>query len=229
MKGSEIKAEHIKSLEWAVLFSRKDLKSLREGDWLNLKEDLYDFIAAPTPLQTSFLPPSTKEEFIRTVTPAKVSQIQERIKSDLFKYSYTPNDPSGEPIIRAKAVEFNFVSFGPDIPFYQLIQELDATTSARLALGFHLVGARVTQSNIRNCPECRSVFLIKRKPRNDRTFHCSLRCSRNAATRRYREKNKKELRAKEQERSHRRYREKQRRKLGLGTKVERRPRKAKNA
>lgn len=231
MKGSQFEAEHIKSLEWAVLFSRMNLNGLRAGDWLNLKEDLYRFIdqlfLAPDTPQHSFLPPGRRDEFVKLISQEQVSKIQERIKSDLFEYSYKPDGPTGSPVIDAKAVEFNFVSFGPDIPFNQWMQALDVVVASRLALGFHLVGARITQANIRICPECRSLFLIKRRPRKDRAFHCSLRCSRNAATQRYREKKKGELRLTEKQRSRRRYVERQQRKYGPKVKVGRKPRKLK--
>lgn len=227
MKQSEIEAEHIKWLVWAILFSQADLDSLREGDWLNLKEDLYEFIDVPAPIQHLVLPPAKRDEFVNLISREQVSKIQERIKSDLFAYSYKPDGPSGSPIIRARAVEFNFVSFGADMPFHQWTQALDVVVASRLALGFHLVGAKISQANIRICPECKSLFLIKRRPRKDRVFHCAIRCARLAATRRYRKKRKEELTLKEKQRSRRRYVERQQRKYGPKVKVGRNPRKLK--
>ena len=73
---------------------------------------------------------------------------------------------------------------------------------------------------------CRRIFLSKRRPRADKHLHCSLKCSRLAATHRYRERQREELRSKEQGKKlpYNRYAAKLRLKLGAKTKVERRPR-----
>jgi len=118
------------------------------------------------------------------------------------------------------------VSLSPDHCYYQLMGITDLAPTVRIALGCHLVGAKITQSNIRICPDCNSLFLIERKPRADKIFHCSIQCGRNAATRRYREKNKVELRAQEQERNHQRYSKKKKRQPGMkNVKIARHPQK----
>ena len=85
----------------------------------------------------------------------------------------------------------------------------------------HLVSSEIVRGQLRVCPQCQRLFLSSRRARSDKTLHCSLRCSRLAATHRYRARQKQELKQKERERSHRRYVAKQRRKLSAKTKVER--------
>jgi len=88
-----------------------------------------------------------------------------------------------------------------------------------------------TMSGSPTTRECQRILLLSRRPRHNKKFHCSLRCSRNAATRSYRERlaraKGEETMEKERERSHRRYVAKQRRKLGPNVSVSRRLRKQK--
>ena len=93
---------------------------------------------------------------------------------------------------------------------------------ARLLL--YLLAASIEKNQIRTCPECEKIFLVRRRPRPDKTYHCSNRCAQRYASKEYRKRNKDELGVEERERSHRRHVEKQRRKYGPKVKVERRPR-----
>ena len=206
-------AQHIKWLEWAVSLCRRDIGSLREGDWLNLKEDLWEFATAPDSIRSSFLLSVTKEDFVEQMTVPLAIRIQEVIKRDLRSACYRANgDAAAIPPIYAKEVNFHCVSFSPDHAFFMLVADENPITAARSALARHLVGSFFTQRNIRECPECKNVFIIKRKPREDREHHCSLRCARNAATARYRDKKKEALKVKERARSKKRYREQRKKK-----------------
>jgi len=70
----------------------------------------------------------------------------------------------------------------------------------------HLVQSQITADQIRTCPECGSLFLSMSKPRTDRKRYCPYgRCAGNAATRAYRERESKKLKAKERIRSADRY------------------------
>jgi len=44
MAKQTIQAGHIKKVEWAIQVCQSDLNNLRDGDWLNLKEELYEFL-----------------------------------------------------------------------------------------------------------------------------------------------------------------------------------------
>jgi hypothetical protein len=116
-----------------------------------------------------------------------------------------------------------------DEPFYFDIEPLIGQAErlpalADIAFLNTLVASGITPSQLKSCPECQSIFLLERKPRPDKQFHCSTRCAQLAATIRYRKKKEAELKEKERERSHNRYVAKQRRKHPHA-KIPRRPRK----
>src|SRR5262249_42878321 len=100
------------------------------------------------------------------------------------------------------------MGFNPDEPFKERISfghPLNLKEKIDIALFRRLVSSQILARQLTSCPECERIFLIRRKPRTDMAFHCSIRCSRNAATRRYRERlekqNSEEVRSKERERS----------------------------
>lgn len=120
--------------------------------------------------------------------------------------------------------------YSPNEPFEFSISTQPGTGfMIQRALYEDLVGSGILRGQLRICPVCQTIFLIKRKPRTDKRLHCSVKCSRLAATRRYRrrqaEKYGEQIKVEERERSHRRHVTKQRRKYGPNVKVERRPRK----
>jgi len=258
----------IKNLEWAIWFSQADVSSLRAGDWINLKEDLYDFIdidrvktAQNIVAMFSQTKPEdyiaeVKKDFCDSTTETDIVAIQGELKKRLLGFAYFQGEDEGELLRRMRHLVVNPGSaqekpvmsprqyipitdgsigvqgFRPNEPFWQLLsfgQQPNLQAKVDLALFRRLVSSGILRSQLRICPECRRIFLIHRKPRTDMAFQCSIRCSRNAATRRYRERlakqNSEEVRSKERERSHRRHVEKQRRKHGPHVKVERRPRK----
>ena len=78
-----IRNAHVKQLQWGVKFIRQNLDELRAGEWLSLKEALYDFTLAAK------IFPSTKrsglsvvvekyeeERFIQEMSPGVVQDIQ---------------------------------------------------------------------------------------------------------------------------------------------------------
>jgi hypothetical protein len=204
--------EHIAWLKWAILFCRRDLESLREGDWLNLREDLYEFIAGTSipqpksPFWAMVLPPLEKPKFVAAMTPEKVKDIQRALRTDVECIVNERSD-SGMVNLTPKGIEFSFAWFGPETPFVQLVQERDERMASRLALGLHLVQGIVTRDQFRKCPPgCGNLFLIERKPRADRNYYCSPRCARNAASKAYRRNKKEELKSAERARSKKRYR-----------------------
>lgn len=227
MNWAEHQREHIKQLKFAVSLSQRDLTQLRDGDWQNLREDLYDFVN-PTVgqrLQEVFLPPDIKERFIKMLTVSAIAAIQKQLAADFQRYAYK-GDGSCQVSVRPSQFEIDFVAFGPDGAFYQLTQVRDPVVSARLALGYHLIGAVISPNFIRSCPKCSQMFIMEKKPRADVANHfCSPKCARNAATTAYRERKRDEIRRKEKQRSRNRYEKRVRNKPGMArVKIPRRPR-----
>jgi len=223
MKQSTWRQEHIKKLDWAIHFCQDDLGGLREGGWLDLKEDLAGFInASPIRLGGPRL-----EDF----TKVGIEAIQASFRRQLEPLAFDENNPKDS--VSTERVEAKASVFGAalDCPFMDVVDVgSDVDKRAIRALFDCLVWSGVLREQLRVCPVCRRIFLSKRKPRKDVHLHCSIRCSRLAATHRYREKQRDRLKHKERERSRRRHVEKQQRKYpGRKVKVGRIPRKARES
>lgn len=231
MKRLEFRDGHIKKLEWAISLLQRDIDKLREGDWLNLRDEMYDFIYKEDALigESPQYPPllKTKKAFVKNITPSVMGGIKTNLATYFSNFAFGFS-PAYRPVMINEARMY----FGaPSIlsPFIWFISVDDDITAAVIALGAHLVGSGILKDQLRKCPECGNPFLLKRQPRSDRNFHCSLKCSRNAATKRYRMNKKEKLKAKERVRSRHRYVAKQQKKYGPNTDVARRPRKARGA
>lgn len=242
MTRSEIQKEHIKMLEWAISFCQQPLDKVTEGGWIDLNNDLSYFIFRSSgsgeaggarllgsARMVNLKPPKKGIHRLKNPTQKEIAEVQKELLVDLKSLAFDPKsaDDMGlltPPIEEAKvAVQ----QVRPDYPFmYALDIGEDLKAKARAALFEYLVGSGILAGQLRICPnpDCKRIFLSRMKPRTDRKFHCSARCARLAATRRYRQKKSAELRPKERERSHRRYVEKQQRELGSKVKVQRRPR-----
>jgi len=253
MAKSPLQVRHIKNLEWAILLSKTNLDECTEGDWLKIKEGLYAFIywvesgelfswqtGEGKEMQSrkgykggvAFIPMS-KEIFVNYITKDSLRDILASFR-DCFG-----NIAGGMPFYHCQAGSA-IILVQPSIPSKQFIRstvllgtetEKDFIQKAQITLAEHLAESGITYEQIRSCPECHKIFLLNMKPRKDRNFYCSTRCSRNAATRAYRKRNEEELKVKEQKRSRRRYVEKQKKQYGpnVNVKVARKPRKAKGA
>jgi hypothetical protein len=213
-----LQTEHLKRLEWAIRFSQTELDAFREGDWLNLKEEFWEFLYGMNlwaldfnskkgdPKSTSgevadalprweedFLDRQIKEAFMEETDHALLREIQASMRRILG--GLAANTEKGKSIIQwipIREADFIISAQGPSQPFSGVFSIDDCMKSSQATLGLHLIGSRVAGDQIRSCPECQRIFLAKRKPRADKTFHCSLRCARLAATRRYQKKLTKE-------------------------------------
>jgi predicted RNA-binding Zn ribbon-like protein len=74
-----------------------------------------------------------------------------------------------------------------------LTWNLTPMEAAKLSFVLHFYGSGLTADRIRKCPleSCGNIFVLKSYAREDREHFCSIKCARNAATRRYRKKGKK--------------------------------------
>jgi len=246
MNQSEIQEEHIKRLQWAISFSQTDLSAFRDGDWSNAKQDLWEFMrgkeARPPEKQYSGTPTFGSntpfgEWFNWQAKPGKLAHVHDALKEQLQALAYDHQKrPDNMPVEARpiKGVNITVLGSTPDLPFKQSISKsADLAVQAEAALFEHLVSSGILRGKLRVCPDCTHIFLHKKKPRADVTFHCSTRCARLAATRAYRERQPTEkegvIKANDRERSHQRYVKKQQKKLGPKVKVARRLRKARGA
>jgi hypothetical protein len=219
----ETQARHITAVKWAISVAQLDVEHLRAGDWVNLQEDLYEFIHGDYRLlpgaavrqfiesnadKTKYWKKMIKESFCKKITRSIVQKIQARFYEVLSHLTYGASMSWCEG---GKDAGFIFYA-NSESPFEWDVRSADPLRSAPIALGAHLVGSGVTMRQLRICPDCQTMFLLTRRPRKDRHFHCSTRCARNAATKHYRERLKersnKLVKSKERERSQKRYRDK---------------------
>jgi len=226
MKPTPIEAAHIEMLEWAISLSRAKLDEFREGDWLNLKEDLYNFVIKNSFPESSREAPligalGKKEDFIGQLGKDELKDGQQDLKRMLRRVAeervFTLRMNRNAP---ARTIFF-YGALGPSQRFQQAIYCPDPLSQVSFALGSHLIGSGLRAEQIRVCPECQSLFLAKRKPQAGRSHYCSTKCSMRAAGKAYQVREKKKL----QEKAHARYEAKVRRRPGLKTaKISRRPR-----
>jgi hypothetical protein len=208
MTRSQSQEDHIKRLEWAIWLSQVNLAEFREGDWLNLQQDFKAYIARSFTASIAGvfqLPKKFVESQVASLArkeqQSDLEKLQSAIRDDLRKVAYSGEDEPSEmfPLstLEMKNVSVSVKGYGPDEPF-QLDISTEAVTGVMIQRTLYedLVGSGILRRQLRSCPLCKRIFLLKRMPRSDMRFHCSLKCSRLAATRRYRDKKRK--------RSHRR-------------------------
>lgn len=244
MNRPEIQKEHIKMLEWAIWFAQEPLDKLTPGGRIDLDGALDFFLfrssgrgkAGGVRLLGSarlvrLRPPRQGIHRLKKPTKEEIAEVQKDLLVDLKSLAFDPKSAGDMGLLTppVDGAKIAVQQIAPECPFmYALDVGEDLKAKARAALFEYLVGSGVLAGQLRICPnpDCKRIFVSRMKPRTDREFHCSQRCARLAATRRYRQKKSAELKPKERERSHQRYVEKQRRKLGRRVKVQRRPRKA---
>jgi predicted RNA-binding Zn ribbon-like protein len=191
------RACYIKKLEWAISLSQQKLPDLREGDWLNLRDELYEFLNTQ----------EEKRSFFGKVTQESIAAIQRELKTKFdqcadmgagWEKSGLKSGVSGINFGVTKAA-VHLIATAPDLLFQQSIRCDDLKTEVLLELANILAVSGVAINQIRRCPnaDCNRLFLLRMKPRTDRNFYCSPRCSGLAATRKYRREKAEELRAKD--------------------------------
>lgn len=221
MTARSAKVGYMKQLEWAIRLSQVNLNSLRQGDWLNLREELHDF-AYDEPIPSDY----RRETFLEKASPKSLGEIQRELKSrfDQCVKMYSQWEKTGlstgvfgiRPFDVTQA-KVHLTAWTPDLAFHLTLRSEDLKTDVLLKVAATFAASGVTITQIRQCPnaECGRFFLLRMKPRSDRNFHCSHRCAVLAATRKYRKNKRNELRANDRSR----YAKKQRAKFGARTRV----------
>lgn len=216
----------MQKLEWAIWFSQVPFDSLREGDWVNLRQDLYEFVSGAPDVASSLKSVTAglgtwTEDREKLLSSENISTAQASLKkwfqslAENRVFSMRPSVKMAGMMIRPVGASGYTIEMSP----YQWQDRL------YWALGHHLQLSRIIPGQIRICPECGRVFLRRKKPPTGVVIHCRHGCAQLAATRRYRDKKREQLKQKERERSRRRHVEKQRRRHGAKVKVDQRPRK----
>ena len=225
MKRSAIEAGHIQMLEWAVWFSQVPFNNLREGDWVNLRQDLHKFVSgapdAVRSLRSLVAGLGTWAEGRKLLSQENISTAQASLKK-WFRSLAENRAFTIRPSVKKAAMMIRPVSDG----YIFEVSPSQWQDKLYSALGHRLQLSRIAPGQIRICPECNRIFLRRKKPPVGLIPHCSHKCAQQAATRRYRNKKKDKINAKEGQRSHGRYVKKLQKSHGPNVKGTRKPRKA---
>jgi hypothetical protein len=190
MARTEMQRESFRQLEWALSFSQLDLAGWSKDQMQRLDYELVTFIQKAQGVDSdpvsSFLP--SKGFFPRLQTG-----IEKRFK-DLAGMAPL-KIVGGRPIEKSRVSSTSFhVDGAIDIrtidgePYRQIIRARGQEDKVYAALASHLLASGIVAGQIRNCPQCGRVFLLKLKPQPDREFHCSTKCTNQATFRRYKDK-----------------------------------------
>jgi len=202
------KAEYVKKLEWAVWYSQENLQPYYREKWIKLEPVLTGFVEGAgiyTDLG-SYIPAFYEWEKLR----ALAISIQESLKGNLHRLARTgivKVPKSGPGFVDANDISsMQFAVKGRLIvmalegkPYSQLMRHNTIESQFNSALASYLVSSGIVAGQIRKCPSCGRIFLMKRKPSPGLSFYCSPKCSRRAASRSYRQGRGRKLEPKERE------------------------------
>jgi hypothetical protein len=208
-----------KRVQWVIHFIGQDLHHFRQGDWLNLRDDMWLFLRGLPLGQYEELRrvPFTAEE-TQQFTPESFAAVQQsardmlqRIAKTNARVQYKPPEGrvmSEEVAGKIDKVYFDFSRPGP-LRLYVLAEHL--SDAFRFALGAALSAVDIT--DIREClsPACRTIFFAG----HGRQRFCSSTCKTREGSRRFRERYGEELK----EKAHTYYERKVRAKLGAGVRI----------
>ena len=172
MTDLEKRQRAIALLKKAVEFSQAEFGELRQGDILNLKEDLWEL--------TNY-PEEEKGDFLKRLSPEKLTSIQDQFKDFFTRLADGDTaiafDTEGDPI--------TFLANAGDsrsARFTYSINTNDPFVLIPLTLITLLIASEATPEQFRKCPECKKLFFLGRKP-DERNFYCSQRCAVRVAVR----------------------------------------------
>ena len=185
----------IELLENAIRLSQVDLEKLRQGDLMNIREELLELTLVKPQI-------NAQKDFINSLTIDRLNSIKKEL-GNIFQAisSASSSDPikiDFEYNKKPTDVRFSIFSPHPSEPFRELIYIENQMDLIAISLLARLKDSKVTPNQIRRCPECSTIFLLKRKPDKNRNFYCSSKCASRAGTRAHRGRDKKELKRKGQ-------------------------------
>lgn len=163
-------------LQFAIRFAQMDLGRLRVGDWINLKEDMQNFLSRAGPLQ----PFDVKVFLALPSTPAAdlskedCQAIQHKMLDMLEKLVDKRGGHKVAPTVKGDGLTFNLLP-GP-VPVVQ------GPASSELFgfVLFYLI-AQEAKGRVLRCPECQTIFYRHRKQK-----YCSRTCTNRANVKNWR-------------------------------------------
>jgi hypothetical protein len=189
MARTEMQWESFRQLEWVLSFAQADLDGLDRDELKRLAYELGTFVrtAAGVRYVDSNIEKSEKrlpmlqaglKERLGDLAKMHPVRLGDRsgIRDSRFSSTFLPADGS----IQLAAIEGDV--------YRQMVQSREVEILVYAALGSHIVASGIVGGQIRTCPECGRLFLLKLKPQPNREFHCSTPCTNQATFRRFTEK-----------------------------------------
>jgi hypothetical protein len=207
-------------IAFLVRFANANLKAYREGDWLNLQDDLAAF-EHRTPLlgPMKLLMAIEEHEPLGAYEPTVFLVLQEAIHDLLLRVAESTS-PDTDRLVEAGALDLVQVALTIDVnrregPVLMLAGKLMPLLFIKAGL---LLATEPAALRLRCCPECESIFLRVRKQR-----YCCRRCVNRANMRAW-------LASREGRKAHRAssrrsYAKRVRRRLGANVRISTRERK----
>jgi hypothetical protein len=222
-------------LPFAIRFASMDLDGIRQGDWINLEEDIVDFVGFRTgrtreearkqARRIGVSPWPWSGRFVLRRDKDTIRALQADVRGFLNAVMARHEDLDAKQ--RGQQPECEVT---PDIPEIHLRLWLDWNQDQPEDVGLlmdgtlrdmflHVLSLLLSQdmAHMRRCPECQTIFYRVRKQR-----YCTRTCTNRANMRAFRQTAKgKEL---ESDLNHERYKARVRRKTGPNAQVLKRPR-----
>jgi predicted RNA-binding Zn ribbon-like protein len=193
---TDAQKQHVKQLQKAAELTWKNVDELSPIDRERLRLDLYEFHMSSGVgmhyLQTEA--DTTREELSTARMPERyVKDIVERIRN-VFAQLAEDKEKDFPLLIKTKPkdIEFNVYLMDPSMKFSLHANMEPGGDAAAYALLRHFEGSGLSLDRVKRCPRegCGNVFILGSHARTDRNRYCSINCSRLAATKVYRAKNK---------------------------------------
>jgi hypothetical protein len=183
---------HIRQLQKAVELSRIDFDALTPIEHQRLRLDLLEF-QMESGLGVNYLQrldASPEELSTRGVPEDCVKEMIEGIEKTLSQFAEAKY-PSVIPAM-PKNLKFHAWLWNPSQPIFMKTSMEPGYQAGVFAFLRHFEGSGLSPDRVRHCPleDCGNLFVLGSHARTDRMRYCSVRCSRLAATRAYRKKQK---------------------------------------
>jgi predicted RNA-binding Zn ribbon-like protein len=198
---TEAERAHRRQLQKAASLTHVDLNAQSPSDFVKIQADLHEFLSMAGVHMLVPLERATVEAALKSLVPRPyVSEMLDGIRETLQLISVTnyagsplQTDPYrlGTVSLSAAAnVTLQVRADSPSTSFRSSFAMEPNKESARWALLHHLTHSGLTPDRVLLCPRegCRNVFVLGISARSDRNRYCSIKCSRIAAMKAYRER-----------------------------------------
>jgi predicted RNA-binding Zn ribbon-like protein len=183
--------ESFRQLEWALYFAHTDVKRVDKDQLKRLAYELDMFLrkakgvayTGPTldQLEKRLLPlrDGLYEHFAKIAVAEPIRVVDDKGLHD--STMSTTLVPAGD------SVELIALH---GMPYRQIVKSRHVDEQVYGALASHVIASGVVGGQLRKCPQCGRLFLLKIKPQPNREFHCSTTCTNRATFRRHTERQK---------------------------------------